>query len=186
MVEWGAVNLPELDFRPTFFDVTKNPAEPGLVHFPTGLRIDFTGTLVENRGEWRDYLIYAPAGEDWLVRVSIYDVTHLTNRVEKHFGIKSLLFGTPIEDRNRLRNAFLREFGHDYLCSFMAAEHGYSMPDWTEDRRDAVVMMLFWFLEADKSSPSRNDPYPSKMTFKEKVPAAFLDKIFKNPAWDRL
>ena len=80
--------------------------------------------------------------------------------------------------------AFLRDFGQEYFCQFIP-EPGFEMPVWTEARRDAVVMMIFWLMEASMRNPKLSDPYPSTVTFKGDVPDLFLG-TYRNPAWERL
>ncbi|PID37530.1 MAG: hypothetical protein CR993_00005 [Rhodobacterales bacterium] len=85
----------------------------------------------------------------------------------------------------KLEPEFLRKFGQEYVCDEIIPEPGSVMPDWTEERRDAVVMLLFWQLEADASATSRKDPYPSKIEFMKDVPELFVG-TYRNPAWERL
>ncbi|MDA5095213.1 hypothetical protein O2N63_14085 [Aliiroseovarius sp. KMU-50] len=79
---------------------------------------------------------------------------------------------------------FLRNFGQDYICGEFTPEPGSEMPDWTEQRRDAVVMLLFWYLVENASAANRSDPYPSKIEFKKDVPEFFLC-TYSNPVWKR-
>ncbi len=183
MVEWGSVKLPELEYRQRDRDPAKSHPEPGLVHLPTGLRMDWAIERFQNRGEWREYMIYSPPGEDWQLRLRVFGWILLHRRIEKHLGLGFM--DLSYREGRKLEPEFLRKFGQEYVCDEIIPEPGSVMPDWTEERRDAVVMLLFWQLEADASATSRKDPYPSKIEFMKDVPELFVG-TYRNPAWERL
>ncbi|PIE08767.1 MAG: hypothetical protein CSA74_00535, partial [Rhodobacterales bacterium] len=172
MVEWGSVKLPELEYRQRDRDPAKSPPEPGLVHLPTGLRMESVPTRLQNRGEWREYMLYSPPGEDWRLRLRVYGWIGLHRRIEKHLGLgfMDLSYG----EGRKLAPEFLRKFGQEYVCDEIIPEPGSAMPDWTEERRDAVVMLLFYILEVLQSIFADGDPCPSTIKFMEEVPDIFI------------
>ncbi len=185
MIEWGSLELPELDYWRGSCEVGKHHPATGLIHLSTGLGATHAISQYEERGEYRELLIYAPPGEEWLLRLRITGGNGLRGRVAAHLGLRSLLTELTVDERLEAISAFLRDFGQEYFCQEFTPEPGFEMPVWTEARRDAVVMMIFWLMDGSAYTPKMTDPYPSTVTFKGDVPDLFLG-TYRNPAWERL
>ena len=185
MIEWGSLELPELDYWEGGREVGKHHAATGLIHRRTGLGATHATLRYEERGQNRELLIYAPPGEEWLLRLRITGANGLHGRIAAHLGLRSLLTELTPKEQVNAKMAFLRDFGQEYFCQEFIPEPGFEMPVWTDTRRDAVVMMIFWLMEASMRNPKLSDPYPSTVTFKGDVPDLFLG-TYRNPVWERL
>ncbi|MCU9848684.1 hypothetical protein OEZ60_11780 [Defluviimonas sp. WL0024] len=185
MVMWGSVEVPELEDRPIIGgDPKRWPAEPGTVHLATGMRMFGAPYNEPNRGDSdEEFLLYPPPGESWLLRVTAYvPWPGLRERVAKHLGVASL-FELPVPVLRKAENEFLRTFGEEFVCSSVAPEP-HSLPmRWTAERRDALVLLLFWCLE--QSRVNHHDPYPSTLLFRPEGVPADLHGTFRNPIWER-
>ena len=184
MIEWGSLELPELDYWRGSCEVGKHHPATGLIHLSTGLGATHATLRYEERGLNRELLIYAPPGEEWLLRLRITGGNGLYGRVAAHLGFSILLTELPVDERLEAISAFLRDFGQEDFCQFIP-EPGFEMPVWTEARRDAVVMMIFWLMDGSAYTPTMTDPYPSTVTFEGDVPDLFLG-TYRNPVWERL
>ena len=114
--------------------------------------------------------------------MSVYGWIGLHRRIEQHLGLapRSLTW----REGRKAEPEFLPKFGQEYFCDEIVPEPGSVMPVWTEERRDAVLLLLFWLLEAVKAEPGSRDPYPSTIKFRKDVPEIFKG-TYCNPAWQR-
>ena len=71
MIKWGSVEVPELEYRAIIGgpDGIVRPEEPGVVHLPTGMRLNHDYKVFVDRGQWQAFQLFPPRGEDWLVQV---------------------------------------------------------------------------------------------------------------------
>ena len=84
MIEWGSLELPELDYWRGSCEVGKHHPATGLIHRSTGLGATHASLRYEERGLNRELLIYAPPGEEWLLRLRItgeMDCTAVLHRI---------------------------------------------------------------------------------------------------------
>lgn len=185
MVKWGTLDLPELEHRPRIGFVPANwPEKPGIVHLPTGLRLDNSSGPGDERGEYRHFLLHAAPGEDWLVRIILAGPHRIENSVNLHHGgNRPGIFGWPAVKRHAAVLNYLRRYGYTLSCSSVRPEPGFDMPAWPEGRREALLLLLFWLTE-NSGSVAPHNPFPSTITFSGDVPDA-LRGTFKSPAWQR-
>lgn len=183
MLEWGPVRFPELENRTIDLDSKKPQPKPGLVHLPTGMRMTWP-VCMYHRGEHRVYALHSPPDEDWQVSIRIYGWLLLRERLKRHY-VDIDFAKTSFSEELSLEEEFIPKFGHEYICNKIAPEPGSGMPDWTEKRRAAAIMLLFYYLEAPLPQQKDNRPYPSTMKFVRDVPDLFLG-TYQSPAWERL
>ncbi len=189
MVKWGSVELPELEHRPRIGGKPERwPAEPGVVHLPTGMRLDYDIKALPfiDRGQWQELLLYAPPGEDWQVHiVTAVKAPGLTNRIVDYLGTDlHQHFHWSFEKQEAAKHDFLSRFGQEFVCYRVDLREGSAMPEWTAERREAMLLLLFAWLEHPWTNDK--DPYPSTLTFCTDDVPEVLHGTFRNPAWERL
>lgn len=188
MVRWGAVAVPELAHEPRI----PWPGEPERLgvttHLPTGLQLRAFQSDWNDRGMNREFYLTPPEGEDWRLEVVTRN-GHPTirARVRDHLGL-TLNDPIDVETEVALAGRMLVDFGEVYDCFTAAPARGDPPAVWTTERRDALVLMLFWALERFGRYDHRRyptGPFPSTLEFRpEGVPEA-LHGTFRNPVWER-
>jgi hypothetical protein len=189
MVRWGKVEVPELAHEP-HISWPGDPEWLGIAtHLPTGLRLQPYQSDWNDRGMDSEFYLTPPSGEDWRLEV-VARLGHplIRTRVRDHLGL-TLNDPIPYETDVALSGQMLITFGEVYECFSAAPARGQPPAIWTEERRDALVLMLFWALERYGRYRHRSfpvGPFPSTLHFRpDGVPEA-LHGTFRNPVWDRL
>ena len=86
--------------------------------------------------------------------------------------------------KRKAENEFLRQFGEEFICYRVSPEPDSTMPQWTPERRDVLILLLFFALEASRRR--NEDPYPSTLEFfSDDVPRE-LHGTYRNPIWERM
>ena len=184
---WGSVEVPELEYhlRPGGPERREHPA-PSIVHLPTGLGMDVATDAQIDRGQWQEWMLFPPPGETWFARAILFQTSPgITYRIPEYFGLTPKEFANrSIEEMLSLTAEYYRAVGQTYTCGALTPEPGSPPVIWTAERRDAVVLMLCWIVEAPEIRRTF-DPMPSCITFVPKgVPEEFHG-TFRNPIWER-
>jgi hypothetical protein len=189
MVLWGKAEVPELAHEPR----VSWPGEPeGLgitTHLPTGLRLQEFQSDWNDRGMNREFYLTPPPGEEWRLEVVVRD-GHPTirARVRDHLEL-TLNDPIPHDTDVRLSGQMLVTHGQNFDCFAAAPAHGNPPARWTNERRDALVLMLFWALERfgrynHHTYPT--GPFPSTLQFQPHGVPEVLHGTFRNPVWERI
>lgn len=180
---WGKTEVPELTYVPIMMTKPWIPDQkPGAFHQPTGLRLMSVPTLTERRGYEQDFFLYGPEDEGWTLRISTDAEAFLRNRLLAHIGMESLAFSALPSDRSgAVEIAFLKEHGDAFECVSALPERASPPARWTVERRDALVMMLFFSLERRHE----DGPFPSMLTLRALGVPEELQGEFRNPIWER-
>lgn len=165
MVKWGQLEVPELEYRPCWGgDRSKWPAEPGVVHLPTGMRLDSDIEPEEKQREEAHYLLFSPPSENWITRVIMGRGKDINDRLAEKLNLsyREIIY-LPVERRIEERHRILAEDGDRYLCKSILPEKDSLSMEWTEEKRDAFLLMMFWMNEAGSK---KSDPLPYLMHFR--------------------
>ncbi len=165
MVKWGQLEVPELEYRPCMGgDRRKWPAEPGVVHLPTGMRLDSGAEPYEMRGEESHYLLFSPPSENWIMRVIMGRREDIDDRLARKLNLTYHDFRKlPVEQKIEEEKRILYEDGDRYVCKSILPENDSKSMEWTEERRDAFLLMMFWMKEG---GGNEGDPLPSLIHFR--------------------
>lgn len=183
---WGETEVSELTYVPITLTKPWKPGQQhGVIHFPTRLRLMSVPTLVETRGYEQDFFLYGPKEEGWIARVSTDNAgSSVTTRLLANLGMTSRDFSRlPSEERHALQVAFLKTHGNEFECQSVRPEKASPPILWSVDRRDALVMMLFFSLEYGHHEYG---PFPSVLTLRATGLPAELQGKFKNQIWQQL
>jgi hypothetical protein len=194
MVRWGGVEIAELDQIP-LAPGSKAPVDEQhllafgtTLHRPTGLRLTPYQSDWNDRGMNREFYLTPPPPETWRIEVVVRDGHPLIRtRVRDHLGL-TLNDDIPHDVEVDLSGRMLVDFGEVFDCFSAAPAWGEPGAVWTVERRDALVLMLFWALERYGRYNHHmfpTGPFPSTLKFQpDGVPEA-LHGTFRNPAWQR-
>jgi hypothetical protein len=165
MVKWGQLEVPELEYRPCMGgDRRKWPAEPGVVHLPTGMRLHSVEDPNETRGAESHSLLFSPPSENWIMRVIMGRGEDINDRLARKLNLTFHEFRKlPVAQRIEEEKRILYEDGKRHVCKSILPENDSKSMEWTEDRRDAFLLMMFWTKEG---RGSERDPLPSLMHFR--------------------
>lgn len=192
-VLWGEVEVPELTYVGYEFRAPQDPDKPpGLTHHPTGLRLVSTPTLEETRGGQLDFLLFGKLDfllfgkkeEAWVARVSISTGRAVLFReVHSYSDLSRSAFNAlPTEEKSAKKHAYLKANGYRIECFGVVPEGDSPPARWSVERRDALVMMVLYFMELEVAPIS---PLPSTQTLRVPGIPDDLQGTFRNPIWER-
>ncbi|OYU17426.1 MAG: hypothetical protein CFE34_15810 [Rhodobacteraceae bacterium PARR1] len=89
----------------------------------------------------------------------------------------------PVEQKIEEEARILYEDGKRYVCKSVLPEKDSKSMEWTEDRRDAFLLMMFWVEEVGRAE---SDPLPSLIHFRpvgvpEQFHGDFRNKLAQAP-----
>ena len=89
----------------------------------------------------------------------------------------------PVAQRIEEKKRILYEDGDRYVCKSILPENDSKSMEWTEEKRDAFLLMMFWINEAGRKE---RDPLPSLIHFRpvgvpEQFHGDFRNKLAKVP-----
>ncbi|MCU0826334.1 MAG: hypothetical protein MUE52_02750 [Tabrizicola sp.] len=191
MVRWGKVEVPELDQIP-LRPGTKAPVQGhGLLafgttlHRPTGLRLTAYQSDYNDRGMWHEFYLTPPAEEDWRLEVAVTTRFSIRSRYIDHLGPSFGKDLKPDQTHRDLMGQLLLK-GEEYECTSATRAYGAPPAQWTVERRDAAVLMLFWAMECEVRSiygDTPAGPLPSTLIFAPMDVPRHLHGTFRNPVW---
>ena len=194
MVRWGKVDVPELDQIPLLPGTHAPVAGQHLLsngttlHRPTGLRLTAYQSDCNDRSMHYEFYLTPPTGKDWRLEVVATDGhPTLRSRVRDHLGLNP---NDPFHIcEPELTRQMLVTHGQVFDCVTAAPAPGKPPALWTVERRDALVLMLFWALERMgrydyHSYPT--GPFPSTLEFQPEGVPEELRGTFRNPVWQAL
>jgi hypothetical protein len=144
-----------------------------------------TPSIEENSGGGElHYLLYGPKDEGWTVRVVSQELgRYLPHGIQDSLGLSYEEFNAMTAQEEVAHEIdFLKIHGHGHEYKHVIPEGASPPPRWSAERRDALVMMVFYFTEGYRN----HGPFPSRLTLRAPGIPETLWGTFRNPIWERL